>query len=158
VALYNDFVQPIYRYVYTRVGNKQDAEDLTSQTFLSALKALPRFKDKDHFPAWLFTIARNKVMDYFRSNKRELAIEIPTGMTGDPDIQDQVFRDLDLHRLSTLVAGLGEHEQELIRLRYVADLKFADIAALLGRKEDAVKKELYRLLARLKNQMEAHHE
>lgn len=157
-ALYQQYVQPVYRYIYRRVGNQQEAEDLTGQTFLSALQALPGCRDREHFPAWLFTIARNKVMDYFRHHSRELDMEFPAHLASQSDLQEQVFQDLEVQRLSALVGRLEEEEQELIRLRYVAGLTFPEIAVLLGRKEDAVKKELYRLLARLRSQMEVRNE
>lgn len=157
-TLYNQFIEPIYRYLYSSLRNRQDAEDLAAQTFLSALLALPKYRDRNHFSAWLFSIARNKAMDHFRRAKREIDVEIPDHLTDHSNVQEQVSRSLDVQHLSTLIQGLRSNEQELIRLRYVADLTFAEMAAVLGKKEDTVKKALYRLLAQLESQMEVENE
>ena len=153
--LYDHYIQPIYRYLYSRVANTQEAQDLAAQTFLSALETLPRYRDKGYFSAWLFRIARNKVMDHYRKQKHETDWDLPENQGVNPDLLSQVIQSQDVQLLSQLIGILAEADQELIRLRYVAELSFAEIAALLGKKEDAVKKNLYRLLARLESQMEA---
>jgi RNA polymerase sigma-70 factor (ECF subfamily) len=155
--LYQRFIQPIYRYLYSRVKNRQVAEDLAAQTFLSALQALPRYRHQN-FSAWLFSIARNKAMDHFRKSKREIDGEFPDNLVAHSDVPKQVSQTLEIQQLSGLIQGLRPYDQELIRLRYVADLTFAEMGVVLGKKEDAVKKALYRLLDQLENQMEVGHE
>ena len=150
-AIYDRYVSPVFRYHYSRVGNTPDAEDLTAQTFLSALEALPRYRERGTFAAWLFTIARSKVMDHFRCKDPDpLSKEQPA----QADLTAQVEMSDETARLASLIRTLDDREQELIRLRFVADLSYPEMAALLGKKEEAVKKNLYRLLARLKSQME----
>ncbi len=153
--LYDRYAVPVYRYVYSRVGNAADAEDLTAQTFLSALEALPRYRERGAFAAWLFRIARSKLMDYFRRDRNHIPLE---QVDMDPKADDPLACSIASDEVSTLkalVAALGIEERELLRLRYVADLSFSEMAALLHKREDAVKKSLYRLLARLNSQMEA---
>ena len=65
-ALYDRYVQRVYRYCYYRTNNPPDAEDLTAQIFLAALEGLPRYRQDGHFAAWLFSIARKKVADFHR--------------------------------------------------------------------------------------------
>lgn len=154
-ALYDRYFRPIYRYLYSRVGSVPDAEDLTAQTFLAALEALPNYHQRGCFSAWLFTIARNKTMDHYRHRPAEPLDESHPDKAEDPLVL--VIRSDQFEQLSHLVSRLDEDEQELIRLRCVAELSFAEIGACLGRKEDTVKKAFYRLAARLQRQLEVSH-
>jgi RNA polymerase sigma-70 factor (ECF subfamily) len=152
-AVYDRYVQPVYRYFYSRVDSPADAEDLTAQTFLAALEALPRYHHRGYFSAWLFAIARSKAMDHFRRRRSQVPLS-DAERSDEPDPLTRVARGDEIHRLLNLVRGLDETDRELIRLRYVADLSFAEMAALLGRKEDTVKKTLYRLLDRMQSQLD----
>jgi RNA polymerase sigma-70 factor (ECF subfamily) len=151
--LYDHYVQSIYRYAYSRVGSAHEAEDITSQTFMSAYEALARYRERGQFSAWLFRIAQSKINDYFRRSRREVGLDLVAEMQRE-DALGTLIRAEELSRIRSLISQLSEEEQELIRLRYVADLSFAEIGDLLGRREDAVKKSVYRLLARLKGQLE----
>lgn len=157
--LYDAWIQRVYQYISFRVEGSADAEDLTSQVFLAAYQALPRYRHDGRFGAWLFTIARNQVRMHFRKPRREIPLESAV-INGLPeDVPAQMMEDAEeLRRLRCLVRDLPEDEQELIRLRYSAGLAFAEIAAVLGRREDTVKKSLYRLQDRLKAQLEESHE
>jgi RNA polymerase sigma-70 factor (ECF subfamily) len=152
--LYDRYVQSIYRYVFSRVGSAHEAEDITSQTFMAAYEALGRYRERGQFSAWLFRIARSKMNDHFRRNRREVQLEAAGKILEREDALGVLIRAEELSQIRFLINHLNEEEQELIRLRYVADLSFVEIASLLGKREDAVKKSLYRLLARLKSQME----
>lgn len=152
--LYDHYVQPIYRYIYSRVGSTHEAEDITSQTFMAAYEALGRYRERGQFSAWLFRIARSKMNDHFRRSRREVGLEAAGEILEREDALGALIRAEELSRIRFLVKHLNDEEQELIRLRYVADLSFGEMAELLGAREDAVKKSVYRLLARLKGQME----
>lgn len=152
--LYNHYVQPIYRYLYSQVGTVHDAEDLTSQTFMTAYESLPRYREQGYFSAWLFRIARSRMIDHFRGRSREIGLAEAEKTRVVQDALGQVIQDEEVSRLQALICELSVDEQDLIRLRYVADLSFAEMAVVLGKREDAVKKSVYRLLARLKSQME----
>lgn len=153
--LYDRYVRPVYRYHFNRVGNADDAQDLTAQTFLAALEALPRYRGRGLFAPWLFQIARSKSADFFRRRRPVVELEQAEGRSVHADLAAQVAQNEDTARLAALVANLEDDERELLRLRYVADLTFVEMAALLGKGDQAVKKSLYRLLARLQTQMES---
>ena len=153
-SLYDRYLQPVYRYLYSRLGNAPEAEDVTSQTFIAAYEALPRYREQGQFAAWLFRIARSKMNDHFRRNRFEVGLEAAERTAAGDDTLSAVIQDEELNRLQSLIKKLNPEEQDLIRLRYVADLSFAEMASLLGKREEAVKKSLYRLLERLKGQME----
>jgi RNA polymerase sigma-70 factor, ECF subfamily len=156
--LYRLYVQPIFRYIYSRIGSLPEAEDATAQTFLAALEAFDHYHHDGHFAAWLFAIARRKAADHFRSQQRQAPLEYADSVPNGTDLLQDVIRTERKAALAKLITGLPEDERELIRLRYVAELSFAEIGRLLGCREDAAKKSLYRLLARLQSQLEVYHD
>ena len=156
--LYDRHIQPLYRYLYSRIGNQPDAEDVTSQTILAALEGLPRYDHQGYFLTWLFSIARNKAADYFRRQQKQAPLDATREITAGSDLLQDAIQAERVGALSRLIHALPEEEQELIRLRYVVELKFYEIAVIVGRNEEAVKKSVYRLLARLKDQLEDQNE
>ncbi len=156
--LYLLYVERVFRYLYSRVGNVHDAEDLTSQTFLVALESFARLRQDRQFASWLFTIARNKAMDSYRQKKNIASIDEVAEILGENDPLSGVIQSDQAAVLSKLIQALSEEECELLRLRFLADLSFPQIAHLLRRNESAIKKSIYRLLARLHSQMEVSNE
>jgi RNA polymerase sigma-70 factor (ECF subfamily) len=152
--LYDHFVQPVYRYLYSHVGSAHEAEDLTSQTFIAAYEALPRYRERGQFAAWLFRIARSKLMDHFRGSKFEVGLEAAERSAEGVDTLNHLILDEEISRLTLLIQGLNANEKDLIHLRYVAELSFPEMADVLGKREDAVRKSVTRLLTRLRSQME----
>ena len=152
--IYDSYARDIYRYSYSRVGNAADAEDLAAQTFMTVIESLPRYRHRGYFSAWVFQIAHSKIMDYFRKQRRD-PIDIPLDAAYSDDVLEHIIKGQTYERLSALLKTLKDDERELIRLRYVVKLSFVEIAAMLGRKEDAVRKSLNRTLERLYSQMEA---
>ena len=157
-TLYDRYVQRVYRYCYYRTSSNPDAEDLTAQIFLAALEALPRYRQDGYFAAWLFSIARRKVAD-FRRRAPRTQVSLEESIL--PPIHSDLAMDMEIsqrrERLLQLIQALADDERELIHLRYVAELSFAEMASALQRNEEAVKKSLYRLLGRLKQELEADH-
>jgi RNA polymerase sigma factor (sigma-70 family) len=154
--LYDRYVQRLYHYCYHRTNNVRDAEDLTSQVFLAAMEAFPHYRQDGHFAAWLFTIARNKVVDHYR-RAADLPLEEAVLPSAHSDLASEAESSQQRESLLRALRELPEDEQELIRLRYAAGLSFAEIGRALHKSEDAAKKTLYRLLGRLKGEMEAGH-
>jgi RNA polymerase sigma-70 factor (ECF subfamily) len=153
-GLYEQYARPVYRYLYSKVGNQIDAEDLTSQVFLKALEELGKFRNQGGFRAWLFSIAYSQAMDYYRKRRAELPLDAINLASHEPDPLAATLHQEQIRRMREKIATLPEEEQELIRLRFIAGLRYAEIGAVLKRSEAAVKKDLYRLLARLAEQME----
>lgn len=155
--LYLLYVQPVFRYLFSRIGNRSEAEDATAQTFLAALERFASYRHDGFFASWLFSIARNKSADYFRRQRKETSLDVAEFVHDETNLLQQIIQTERISSLSKLIGSLPDEEQELIRLRFVAELSFAEIGHLLGQKEDTVKKSIYRLLARLKAQLEDPH-
>ena len=152
--LYLLYAEKVFRYLYSRIGNVQEAEDVTAQTFLAAFEAFDRYRQDGHFAAWLFSIARNKAMDHFRRRKTMAPIEDAEEIPIVNDPLHEMIRSEQTAILSNLIQALPEDDRELLRLRFLASMSFPEMAQLLHRNEEAVKKTLYRLLARLQSQVE----
>ena len=141
--LYDRYVTGVFRYLYSRVGSTQLAEDLTADTFLRALRSLHTFewKGKD-FAAWLTTIARNLMNDYFKS--RRTRSEFTTDVFPDrPDNGHGPEADVLASRsnaaLMQAVASLPDDQRDCILMRFVQELSIHETAQALGRSEGAIK-------------------
>ncbi|PKO12419.1 MAG: hypothetical protein CVU39_24225 [Chloroflexi bacterium HGW-Chloroflexi-10] len=156
--LYQLYVQQVFRYLYSRLGNVHDAEDITAQTFLVAFESFDRFRQDGHFSSWLFTIARNKAMDHFRRRINSTTMDVIESIPVEYDPLAGVIQSEQASALSRLIQTLSEEDQELLRLRFLAEMSFPEIAHLHQRNEDAIKKSIYRLLARLHSQLEVTNE
>lgn len=157
--LYRAYVRPVYCYIYSRIGNTTEAEDLTSQVFIEALESLARYHHRGYFLAWLLAIARHRMLNYQQRRQPQVSLENIEGQArSEEDPLATLIHHEQVRRLSYLIAALRKDEQDLLRLRFVAELSYREIGVLLERREDAVKKQIYRLLVRLESQLEAGHD
>ena len=153
--LYRQYVSKVYRYIYARVSNHAEAEDLTSQVFEVVLKRLPTFGTGGNFNAWLFTIARNKIVDSYRVRRAVVPLEtIQNVPLNDSDPFTLLAQEETRARLGELLHELTQDQQELLQLRFAAELSFAEIGMVTGKSEAAVKMSVYRLLDKLQEKME----
>lgn len=154
--LYQRHVQRVYRYVLVRVGgNVQDAQDLTSQTFLAAMEGLKSYRSSQPFVAWLLGIARHKVADQFRHQKPQVELETAVSLT-DPNTDDpdeQIDQQLDIARVTRKLQAIAPDRAEVITLRLFAGLEVSDIARMLGKNDAAVRMLLFRGLRDLQTQL-----
>ena len=154
-ALYRRYVTPVYRYLYKWVGGPAEAEDLTSQVFTEVLESLAHYQERGNFAAWLFTIARRKAIAAYRRQRPDLPLEKAEEIPGsNEDPLEHVVQGERQERMAALFAVLNEDQRELLRLRFTAGLGYAEISALLGRGEAAVKTAIYRLLHQMYNKWE----
>ncbi len=158
-ALYRRYANRVYRYLYGKVGNQAEAEDLTSQVFLEALKALPRYRPQGAIAAWLFTLARRRAIDLHRQDRGQLPVEWLEETAGaEPELLSQTIRAEDLRHLSLLYNRLSEEKQELIRLRYAAGLSYNEIGRILGSSQAAAGMAIHRTLQWFKEHWEDEYE
>ena len=144
-VLYRHYLTPLYRYLLSRLNNIHDAEDVAEQVFIEAMGGLVNFQYKKGgcFTAWLFTIARRRLVDFYRRHKDSPLDDLPSP---EPGLLLVIEKGEDLQQLGHLLARLDEKDRELLRLRFSADLSFAEIGLIDGRSEAAAKMALYRIL------------
>jgi RNA polymerase sigma-70 factor, ECF subfamily len=152
--LYDRHVRSLYKYLLGKTGNVAEAEDLTSQTFLSALENLAGYRDQGNFRAWLFCLAHNKWVDFYRKSKRRSFPAEYSSTAVEGDFLQGVIQGEKSQVLASLLKKLSASETELLRLRLVAELEFGEIAELQGKSEAAAKKTYYRLIERMKKDVE----
>jgi len=156
--LYERYLQKIYSYVFYRTGNAHDAEDLTAKVFFRALSHIGAYVDKGvPFQAWLYRIAHNLVANWHRDQGRRKIIaldeyvahslksEAPDRLTEEREEQSQLLQ---------AVRRLPEDRQQLILLKFVEQMSNAEIGAIMGRTEGAIKSLYHRTLLALREEME----
>ncbi len=152
--LYNKYYEQIFRYVYQRMDDKDTAHDVTSQVFLKSMNNLNKFKYKGvPFSAWLFRIASNEVVQFYKDKKSERTVQIQTDY-----IQDIVANESELRReqLSIVIEEIAElpaKELELIELRYFEKRPFKEISQILNITESNAKVRIHRIVAKLKQSL-----
>jgi RNA polymerase sigma-70 factor (ECF subfamily) len=144
--LYEEYFDKIYRYVTLRIGDRMEAEDITQQVFLNAIKAISSFKWRGiPFSAWLFRIAHNQVVDFLRKKSKRATTPLEESLVAsnyDSQIYDpQLIAEqrLDIERLLVATRKLTPAQQEVISLRFAGELPIAQVAKIMGKSEGAVK-------------------
>ena len=151
--LYDRHVAAVYRFVYYRVRDDAEAEDLTSDVFMRALKAMPRYEPRQAFLAWLYRIARNAVIDRARRGKRQVpyedALEHPIGdQVVVPD--EQLAAASDSATLRDALAKLTPLQQEVVVLRFLEGYSTQEIARIVGKREGTIRGIQFRAIGMLR--------
>ena len=147
----------IYSYLHVSVGNRHDAEDLTTQTFLKMLESIGRFRwQSAPFSAWLFRIAHNLAMDHFRANKRwQPEEDVPEP---EPDevtsAETGALESIGRKSMLELIEDLSPEQQQVLTLKFVFNFANAEAATILGKTEGAIKSLQHRALVSLQKQLE----
>lgn len=151
--LYDQYVDSIYRFIYYRVHDRGLAEDLTSETFLRALRRITsvEYQGRD-IGAWFMTIARNLVFDHSKSARARL--EVVTGDELDPgadvaSTEATVLAGITTHQLVVAVNELGDEQRECIVLRFIQGMSVAETAEIMGKRDGAIKALQHRAVKRL---------
>lgn len=150
--IYDTFIKKIYDFIFYKTMHQQLAEDLTSQTFLKAWKKISQFQ-KGNFSAWLYTIARNIVVDHYRSQKEILTVEDFWELKADDNVFEEVEKRLKIEKLREGLSHLKASEREILMLRLWQDLPFKEIAIILDKNEGATKMSFARAMESLKKEM-----
>lgn len=152
--LYDHYLELVYRYVYFRVGSHALAEDLTSETFLRALRGITDFtwQGRD-FGAWLVTIARNLVTDHYKSGRNRLEVTtaeiLDTPLDGPHIPENAVVTNMVNEHVMQAIKQLGAEQQECVVLRFLHGMSLAETAMIMGKKAGAIKALQFRAIRAL---------
>jgi RNA polymerase sigma-70 factor (ECF subfamily) len=147
----------IYSYLHMSVGNRHDAEDLTTQTFLKMLESIHRFRwQSAPFSAWLFRIAHNLAMDHFRAARRVQPEEdVPEPADAEPSAEAVAMHTIGRESLLDMIEDLSGEQKQVLTLKFVFNFSNAEVAAILGKSEGAVKSLQHRALVALQKKLDA---
>ncbi|MFC2001258.1 sigma-70 family RNA polymerase sigma factor [Chloroflexota bacterium] len=140
--LYEENFDKIYRYVVFKIGDRTEAEDITQQVFLKALKSISSFRWKGtSFSAWLYRIAHNQIVDHLRRKTKRATVPLDESLAGSDssDPRVEVEQKLDIENLASATRKLTKAQQEVISLRFTSELSIAQVAGIMGKSEGAVK-------------------
>ncbi|OLB22656.1 MAG: hypothetical protein AUH17_08290 [Actinobacteria bacterium 13_2_20CM_68_14] len=146
----------IYSYLHMNVGNRHDAEDLTTQVFVKMLESIGKFRWRSApFSAWLFRIAHNLAMDHFRANKRwQPEEEVPEPDPGEGSAAEQeALESIGRESMLELIQKLSHEQQQVLTLKFVFNFSNAEAATILDKTEGAIKSLQHRALASLQRQI-----
>jgi len=139
--LYEEYFDKIYRYIAFKIGNKTEAEDMTQQVFLNAIKSISSFRWRGiPFSAWLFRIAHNQVVDYLRKKAKHATTSLDEVLVSNGNNPQLVTeQNLDIERLLLATKQLTQAQREVISLRFASELSIAQVARVMAKSQGAIK-------------------
>jgi len=138
--LYDQYFKKIYSFIYYRVSQKENTEDLVSETFTKAIANINRFNiHKGTFSSWLYRIARNTVIDYYRTSKNEYSLDNIMELHSENNMANNVDISMSLEEVREKLSQLNEEQQEIIIMRVWQQLSYKEIAEILGKSEASCK-------------------
>jgi RNA polymerase sigma factor (sigma-70 family) len=156
--LYDEFMPRVFAYIHYKVASDHLTEDLTSIVFEKALTNFARYsQDKSAFSTWIFTIARNTVIDYFRTESKrknidlDEIIDIPAST---PSPEEQFEHDSEKECLLSCLSRIGEQDREILQLKFGAELTNREISRILKISESNVGVRLFRSVKKLREDFE----
>ncbi|MDP3976108.1 MAG: RNA polymerase sigma factor [bacterium] len=149
---YHQYKHKIYSYLYYRSGrNRELAEDLASEVFLKALDKFESYREHQSFQAWIYAIAHNHLIDFFRKNKKTVDLEeVENLLESNADVDRPLEQRLASEQVMELLDHLSDSERELVLMRYHQGLSHQELAEILDRAEGNIRVMLHRALAKMK--------
>ena len=151
-SLYDKYHGKIYRFVYLKVSHREEAEDLTHQVFLNAWLNISKYEFKGlPFSSWIYQIARNQVIDHYRTKKPTIDLEIIEDIhISASTLEKDAEMNLELDAIRKALLKLNQEQQDIIIMRFVEDLSPKEISAALGKPESTIRVLQHRAIQNLK--------
>jgi RNA polymerase sigma-70 factor (ECF subfamily) len=152
--LYDFYLDKIYRFVYYRVSHKETAEDLSSQTFLKALKAIGSadFSEKN-FSAWIYKIAYNLIIDHYRSDKKEMELDKVLDLSAKENLLEEVDKNKKIELIKKAMTCLSPKQRDVVIMRVWDELSYKEISGISGDSEENCKVIFSRAVSKLKENL-----
>ena len=146
--LYRLYVDNVYKFIYYRTGNQEEAEDLTTETFIKMMKSIPKFSFQSKFKTWLLGIAKHTILDYFRKHYKTKTLNIEDFLNsnlGDvnEEIEDPAKHDAEIQKI---LKSLPENYRSVLELRFLKGYTIKETAAELDKTVSNVKVLQYRAI------------
>jgi RNA polymerase sigma-70 factor (ECF subfamily) len=153
--LYDAYVDRIYRYIYFRVSDDSLTEDLTSQVFLKAWEYLDRYQaGSSPYLAWLYTIARNLVIDHYRTKRETVNLDDIVHISGnEPSPDEEVQSRFEIDEMRDALQFLTDEQQQVLILRFISGLSTENVAEIMEKREGAIRALQMRALQTLSKYM-----
>jgi RNA polymerase sigma-70 factor (ECF subfamily) len=152
--LYDKYIKKIYDFIYYKTTHQETAEDLTSQTFFKAMDKIGGFDcSKGTFPAWLYRIARNTVIDFYRTRRKEANIDDVWDLSGNEDLERDIDSKEKLAQVEKYLAKLKGEQRDIIIMRVWQSMPYKEIAAAMGKSEASCKMVFSRTIRTLRKEM-----
>lgn len=134
--IYNNYFKDVYFFIYSLSKDKHIAEDLTSETFLKAVKSIESFRGNCDIKVWLFQIAKNSYYSYIRKHKKLIELDSVPEKKDDFDIEKSVFSSEESMKIHEILHNLSEPYKEVFSLRVFGELSFRQIGSLFGKTDN----------------------
>lgn len=149
--LYDKYIEKIYSFVFFRVNHKESTQDIVSDVFFKALNKINRFDmNKASFSTWLYSIARNSVIDYYRGKKSDISIDDLTVKAEDSDVESEIDCRLKLDEIKKYLDEFSPLQQEIITMRIWDELSYKEIKQVMNMSEGALKMTVARILKKIR--------
>jgi len=156
--IYDKYIDQIYRFIFLKTNSQEVAEDLTSEVFI---KAFEKFKEDPkiikNMRAFLYQVARNRVIDFYRQRNKEdnISVDDYKGISdSNQDLEKKIYLDSQMEKIKIALANINSDYQDVILMRYVDGLSIGEIASALNKSESAVRVSIHRALNSLRKELE----
>jgi RNA polymerase sigma-70 factor (ECF subfamily) len=149
--IYEAYFARVYRFVFYRVSHRETAEDITEETFIKAFSGLKSLEKAQAFEGWLFQIARNLIIDYYRKKKQLVPLDaVENTLEYETNVVEIINLQIEQSILIKLLKELNDEQQTVIKMKFLEELDNSTIAQILNKTEGAIRVIQHRAISKLK--------